>query len=861
MSMRKAPMSYRLRLIALAACLAACTAKPPANRGPCAAAGITPESRFPAGSRDGHPDPAGAKAAGQARAGRITDARLIRQPDNARQPVHLGDYLLINDKIAAYIEAEGPSDGYLDFGGEILGIEPVGPDGLPLGVSQYGETLVTLSRQAVKPDSVTVLADGSDGRAAIVRVTGVLANVPFLDIFSVLAPNEYGYPAALDYVLEPGSEKVTLRLSLMNPTATRADFTNAQYTSFFQNYRGQAFNSAGGFGAGAGDVPLLAWDSGDYALAWRAVGSPLRFVISISGLQLYLSRGLTLDACATTTRDYAEVIPALSGIDGLLAAVRRVDGDTSWRTVTGRVESSDGSSPAGALVHATRMDGSYLTRARVQADGSFTLHAPPEPVLLQPTLQGMTPPAATRHAPGDAAPTLRFAADGYIVVDAREATTDRRLPSRVQVIPQNPPAPLPDAYGVESPVQGRLYQEFTTDGRATLRVPPGEHRVVVTRGAEWEMLDQTVTVAPGETVNVAARLVHSVDTTGVMCADFHIHSYYSVDASDPVEMKVRGAIADGLDIPVSSEHEWIIDFQPIIQSLGLEDWAYGFPSEELTTFAWGHFGIVPIYPRADAVNRGAISWTGSRPPDVFQRVLDLPERPLLIVNHPNEGSFGAAYFSVAHFNRTTASGDPGLWSDRFQAIEVFNDGDFETNRDSSVADWFALLDAGKRVWAVGNSDSHHLRTSPVGYPRTCLRVGHDDPHRLTGEIVRDTLARGEATVSAGLYMTVEGPGGVGPGGMIRELAGPLTFHVVVQAPTWLAADTLETLVDGQTVALQPLQEVSGSPARRYETDVEVTPNLGRAFHWVVFHAKAEGRDMAPLYPGRRPFAVSNPIFF
>lgn len=856
-------MSYRQRLAVLAACTAcitACPEKPP-NNGPCAAAGITPESRFPAGSRDGHPDPAGAKAAGQARAGRITDARLIRQPDNARQRVRLGDYLLINDKIAAYIEAEGQSDGYLDFGGEILSIEPVGSDGLPLGVSQYGETLVTLARQAVKPDSVTVLADGSDGRAAVVRATGKLVNVPFLDIFSLLAPNEYDYPAALDYVLEPGSEKVTLRLSLMNPKATRADFTNSQYMSFFQNYRGQAFNSVGGFGAGSGDVPLVAWDSGDSGFAWRAVGSPLRFVLSIAGLQLYLARDLTLDACASTTKDYAEVIPAISGIDGVLAAVRRVDGDTSWRTVTGRVESSDGSGTAGALVHATRMDGTYLTRARVQEDGGFTLHVPPEPVLLQPTLQGMTTPAATRHAPGDTAPTLRFAADGFIVVDAREAGTDRPLPSRVQVIPQSPIGPLPESYGVELPVDARLYQEFTTDGRATLRVPPGDHRVVITRGAEWEMLDRVVTVGPGETVNVDARLLHSVDTTGAMCADFHIHSYYSVDASDPVEMKVRGAIADGLDIPVSSEHEWIIDFQPIIESLGLADWAYGFPSEELTTFAWGHFGIVPIYPREGAVNRGAISWTGSRPPEVFQRVLDLPERPLLIVNHPTAGSFGAAYFTVARFNRTTASGDPDLWSDRFQAIEIVNGGDFESNRDSAVADWFSLLDTGKRVWAVGNSDSHQLRTSPVGYPRTCLRFGHDDPRQLSGEIVRDTLARGDATISAGLYMTVEGPGGAGPGSVLEGQTGPLSFHVVVQAPTWLVADTLETIVDGQTVSMQPLQEMSGSPARRYEADVEVTPTVGRAFHYVVFHAKSETRDMAPLYPGRLPFAVSNPIFF
>ena len=30
-------------------------------------------------------------------------------------------------------------------------------------------------------------------------------------------------------------------------------------------------------------------------------------------------------------------------------------------------------------------------------------------------------------------------------------------------------------------------------------------------------------------------------------------------------------------------------------------------------------------------------------------------------------------------------------------------------------------------------------------------------------------------------------------------------------------------------------------------------------NWVVFVAKGEG-DLSPLHPGRKPFAVSNPIF-
>src|SRR4051794_10014115 len=72
---------------------------------------------FAIGSAEGHPDPLGAKAAGQARAGRLASASLIAQPAHGRQRVAAGDFLLINDKIAVVIEDKGLSDGYARFGG------------------------------------------------------------------------------------------------------------------------------------------------------------------------------------------------------------------------------------------------------------------------------------------------------------------------------------------------------------------------------------------------------------------------------------------------------------------------------------------------------------------------------------------------------------------------------------------------------------------------------------------------------------------------------------------------------------------------------------------------------------------------
>ncbi len=136
---------------------------------------------FPSGDPNGHADPFGAKAAGQARAGRVTSQAQVVQPAHGRQRVRVGDFVLANDRVAAYIEDKGLSDGYQRFGGDLLSIDRVGDDGRPLGKSYFGETLMALGIDIIDPDSVSVMSDGSDGKAAVVRVTGPLKPIPFLD--------------------------------------------------------------------------------------------------------------------------------------------------------------------------------------------------------------------------------------------------------------------------------------------------------------------------------------------------------------------------------------------------------------------------------------------------------------------------------------------------------------------------------------------------------------------------------------------------------------------------------------------------------------------------------------------------------
>jgi hypothetical protein len=292
----------------------------------------------------------------------------------------------------------------------------------------------------------------------------------------------------------------------------------------------------------------------------------------------------------------------------------------------------------------------------------------------------------------------------------------------------------------------------------------------------------------------------------------------------------------------------------------MQKWARGIPSEELTTFAWGHFGVVPLLPKPDKTNNGAVEWIGKQPGAFFADVRKQAEDPVLIVNHPRGPTF-SSYFSAAQYDRERGFGNNAdLWSDNFDAIETFNDSDFEDNRTDIVKDWFSMLNFGFKFWAVGSSDSHHLRSSPVGYPRTCLYFGHDDPTKVTPELVRDVTKSGDAIVSGGLYMTVAGPGGEHPGQDVTvDANGEAVITVTVESPGWILGETLETIVNGKTISTEPLLPIGAGPSHKFMNQVTVKLDPDAQHNWVVFHAKGEG-DLSPIHPGRRPFAVSNPVF-
>ena len=863
------------RTVPLAFLVAACGGGSSKTPDPCP----QPPGAFAEGDAQGNPSPLGA-GPNEARAGRIHAADLPPVPSGMITWKD-GDFVLANDRVALVIEDVGDSDLYDPWGGRPVGLARV-EGGKLVEPANFGEFFVLTGRSTIVTDSVSVINDGSNGQPAIIRARGKLHPLPFVEsLLQVVYHDDYtDIDAAIDYELAPGSEHVDIRYRYGSPRGADIAVPSTLHAMMYTK-RTPVYQPGVGFSEDLAGVPYMALVD-DNATSWAYIpgqgtlGTP---TIAVSGFLGSFQQGFTIPACSTTDRVHAQLVIGGPGLDGIQAAVARMQG-TPERTITGTV--TRGGVPAeGVRVHATNSaycNNAYITRATTDANGQFTLNVPVA-CGADPAMQSDI--TLTAYERGDqvvttdigtgTTATIDLPASGNIHVVATE--NGSAVPVRVQVMPAAGQAipTVPATYGEAQIADGRLHIAFAVHGDVTLPAPPGKWKVVVSRGYEYELFEQTVDVTANTTVQVPAAMVRSVDTTNMQCGDFHIHTWRSNDSGDRSLDKVSQAVADGVELPVRSDHEYVADFSAEIAALGVRAFAYSIGSIELTSMeVWGHMGVFPLVPDPTQVNAGAPKWqtfpTAASPSTpfatlspkaVFDTVRARPEEPIVIINHPHSGK---NYFPYVGYDPATGTAsDTADWDTKFTLVEVFNDSGWQQNRTGTVDDWLGMLRAGRHVFAVGSSDSHGISTSPVGYPRTCVALGTDDPRALTPNLVRDQLAAGHGVVSGGIYVTAK-LGTAGPGDTTTGAGSPQMVDVTVQAATWIDVTTLEVIVDGTTVDTIPIMPSDADPMNpvvRWRGQVPVNVRATGGF---VVIAAYGAQALEPVHPGRIPFGVTNPIF-
>ena len=288
--------------------------------------------------------------------------------------------------------------------------------------------------------------------------------------------------------------------------------------------------------------------------------------------------------------------------------------------------------------------------------------------------------------------------------------------------------------------QTRQYIEtfaYTHEGAVEMEARPGTYRYVVSRGLEYDRVEGEVVLEAGKIKSVAVELHRVVDTTGYVGADFHLHSSYSLDSFHSPAERLKSFAGEGLELVVSTDHNFVSDYQPVIGELGLEPFLSSAIGLELTTIDRGHFNGFPLRMGSGSLLRnadgelantiasrtyGSFEWAGRTPQEIFDALRKsglakkgstcLAENPrapelcagdlepvIVQVNHPRDSILG--YFEQYFVNQENldVKGQGGLiapvvsshpefapenFSWDFDAIEVFNGKRFELLRNYRV---------------------------------------------------------------------------------------------------------------------------------------------------------------------------------
>lgn len=316
----------------------------------------------------------------------------------------------------------------------------------------------------------------------------------------------------------------------------------------------------------------------------------------------------------------------------------------------------------------------------------------------------------------------------------------------------------------------------------------------------------------------------SVCGAGWYRGDVHLHTVHSDGERDLGEL-VSDAHASGLDFIVSTDHntnsanrEW-----PTCRTGAL----LVIPGEEVTT-RHGHWLAVGLSPRA------WVDWRYAPRDCVFPRfAAEVREaQGLVVAAHPAVPLPGSAWeFGFADVD----------------ALEVWN-GRWNIDDELSLRIWQRLLRQGRRVVAVGGSDSHG-KHQPIGSPQTVVQAGE-----LSIPVIVDGLRRGRSYLAQSRDVALELTASC-PNSGDADVAGP--GQTLRASPN--ASVTVTAVISGAPGTNAALITAAGCIGR-----TTVGQSARARLQWELNAASARFARLEVRQAQRRPLgamvALTNPVW-
>ena len=792
------------------------------------------------------------------RAGKITaDDELIGGP---RARAEIGDYKIYNSKIEIIVRSpHKPGVSWGTYPGNIIDADRARLPGEPGQDNLAGVDHIVGLVRGFWAQEIEVFSNGADG-TAVLRVTGKDGGNQFItSLLSGMIPipkADYGLLIQNDYILEPDKDYITIRTTVTNQKNFSRRVAIADlpiWTYETDTYMPRTGFDLGGVDPGAfvrwiGAMNTYGTDV-SYGLATAFSDHKVYMPYPYALVNIIVESMLPLEPMGQNSHERILIVG-----DGdarqIYEALNEYDGNTDVGILEGTLtlgEKGDYSDTR-ILVMDNRADGlNHVAMLRPANDGTFSCQLDPGSYTLVAQGEGrldsdIKPFVVTSGETTNVAVTLD--APGYLSFDITDGTGGE-VPCKITL--QNGHDADPNA--------GHVYRFFSVNGVETVKVKPGLYTVTASRGFEYEIEQINATILPGigDAVSFVGAIAHSVPTPGWISADFHMHNIFSSDASPRPITRVKQLAAEGLEMPVISEHDIIVDYDDFLVEAEAWDWVFPVTGSEISS-GIGHFNAWPLIARDDRSDYYGLPFVEFDEEMEFIRhhehyeMWDFARNDygarIIQVNHP-----GSWWNYVGYDRAVGLSGvNPARWGDDFDAIEAWNG----TNR----LNYFSLLDQGFNVTVHGNSDSHSYGS--LGNPRNLIAmpVGGDEPDTADIDDFIDNDIAHRAIVTNGPFIEFSIDGESIGGFVTGKIGFDVELEIAIYAPTWMDVDYLKVISNHGEVLHQETIGAKGTTLRYNET---VTVNVG-ADSWFIIETGHTSAKLGPVFPGTGVFAMTNPIW-
>ncbi len=757
-------------------------------------------------------------------------------PEGARARV--GDYLLANEKLIATIDDIPNIYGFARSGGNLrdLARRDRMVNELEQLFTYFGDSF---PRQAIYR-RIEIAADGSDGRAAIVRVSGTDSDDAQLQVVT-------------DYILEAGAPYLKIFTRLTNRGRARIDkFAVGDAIQWGETHR-----FAPGYGFVARGRITAEWIAGlgrrvSYAYAART--GTLEGPQGGSWSDMIVAR---LDLAPGKSASFERYLLAAPDASELYRDLFRLRGQ-SVGEITGLVREEDtGAVIAGAEVE-FESDGKPQLLVYSGPDGRFAAVLPPGRYSGRARGLGRGRARApgscrqlTIEVGGKSECMFYLSQQGRLAFAVRDSRTGNPIPARLTFAGLGS---SPDPYfGPDLRASGSLNILYAEKGRGEIAIAPGLYEVTASRGPEYMIWQKRIAVEGGKIASIEAELERVLDTSGYISGDFHLHAAPSYDSQVPLVDRIIGLIGEGVELAVATDHNMITDYSGTIAELGVGSEIVALIGEEVTAPRY-HLNAFPLPFRPDRPNNGAILPGERKPRELFAEIRALPGDEIIQVNHPRASDIG--YFNLFQLDSRSGRALHPDYSADYDAIEVLN-GAAQAEGEQPILDWFGLLNRGYRYTATGNSDTHRMAHAEAGYPRNFILLGTDDPRQVRPEQVVAAVREQRIVVSTGPFIRFSA-NGQPLGSQVKPENGWVELEISVSAAPWVDVSEVQLIANGEPAAtflVERSQEVV-----RFERKLRLRPE---ADTWYVVIARGS-RPLAPAVlaasPRALPYAITNPIW-